>query len=139
MEKMRDNYVFDTSAFFTLFENEDGVDEVRRLLGQAKRQEINILASFVSFTEVYYITIQEEGEDAAENRIRLMGMLTIKRVESSPDLGLIAGKLKAQNKISFADAWVAATAILYDATLVHKDPEFKQLDDYITFIDLPFK
>ncbi len=139
MEKMRDNYVFDTSAFFTLFENEDGVNKVRRLLGQAKRQEINILASFVSFTEVYYITIQEEGEDAAENRIKLMGMLAISRVESSPDLGLIAGELKARNRISFADAWVAATAIFYNAALVHKDPEFKQLKDYITLIDLPFK
>ncbi len=139
MEKITNNYVFDTSAFFTLFENEDGADTVQMLLEKAKQREINILTSFVSFTEVFYITFQEEGEDEAKNRIRLMDMLSIKRVESTQELGLIAGTLKAVNRISFADTWVAATAIFYNAVLVHKDPEFEQLKDQITLLQLPYK
>ena len=111
----------------------------QKLLESAKRGEIIILASFVSFTEIFYITFQEEGEDQADNRIRLMNMLPIKRVESSQELGLTAGKLKAENRISYADAWVAATAIFYDAILVHKDPEFEQLKDKINLLRLPYK
>jgi len=47
--------------------------------------------------------------------------------------------LKAAYRLSFADAWIAATAIFYDATLVHKDPEFEQLEDKLKALKLPYK
>ena len=68
-----------------------------------------------------------------------MSKLDIERVESSKELGLIAGRLKANNRISFADSWIAATAKSYDATLVHKDPEFDQLKEEIKLLHLPYK
>ena len=68
-----------------------------------------------------------------------MNRLAITRAESSEELGLIAGRLKATHKLSFADAWIAATAILYDSTLVHKDPEFEQLEDEVKVLKLPYK
>ena len=68
-----------------------------------------------------------------------MSKLAITRVESSEEIGLIAGRLKATNKLSFADAWIAATAILYDSTLVHKDPEFEQLEKEVKNLKLPYK
>jgi len=49
------------------------------------------------------------------------------------------GKLKATHKISFADAWVAATAIMLSAILVHKDPEFEELEDELEMLKLPYK
>jgi predicted nucleic acid-binding protein len=137
MEKIR--YVFDTSAFMTLFEDEDGADSVQNLLEQAKQGEIDILTSFVSFIEVFYIALREEGEETAKKRIRLMDMLPIKRVESSQESGFTAGRLKAENRISFADTWVAATAIFYNAVLVHKVPEFEQLSKKIRLLQLPCK
>jgi len=78
-------------------------------------------------------------EDEAKRRTRLMNRLAITRVESSQELGLIAGRLKATHKISFADTWIAATAIFYDAILVHKDPEFEQVEDKLKFLNLPYK
>ena len=68
-----------------------------------------------------------------------MSKLAITRIESSEEIGLIAGRLKATHKLSFADAWIAATAILYASTLVHKDPEFEQLEDEIEILKLPYK
>ena len=68
-----------------------------------------------------------------------MSRLAVTRVESSQELGLIAGRLKATRKISFADAWIAATAIFYNATLVHKDPEFEQVEDKVNVLKLPYK
>ena len=61
------------------------------------------------------------------------------RVDSSQDLGSIAGRLKAIYKMSFADAWVAATAILLGAVLVHKDPEFAVLEGELEMLKLPYK
>jgi len=45
------------------------------------------------------------------------------------------GKIKS----TFADAWVAATAVLYDSTLVHKDPDFEKLEDKVKVLKLPYK
>ena len=38
-----------------------------------------------------------------------------------------AAELKATQLLSLADAWIAACALLHDATLVHKDPELVPL------------
>jgi len=90
------NYVLDSSAFLALFEDEDGADTVQELLEKGVRGEIIVFASFVTFTEVFYITFRERGEEEAKKRIRLMHRLTITTVESSQELGLIAGRLKRQ-------------------------------------------
>lgn len=50
-----------------------------------------------------------------------------------------AAKLKAAHKVSFADAFVAATAKRVDAVLIHKDPEFNTLDGVIKLHGLPPK
>ena len=134
-----ENYVLDTTAFLTLFEDEPGAETVQKLLESAKKGEIVIFTSFVSFTEVFYITLREKKEEEAKKRIKLMNVLAMMRVESSQELGLIAGRLKSTYRLSFADTWIAATAIFYDAILVHKDPEFEQLKGKLEMLKLPYK
>jgi len=133
------NYVLDSTAFLALFEDEPGAETVQKLLERAKKGEIIIFVSFVSFTKIFYITLREKGEEEAKKRIKLMNALAMTRVESSGELGLIAGKLKATKRVSFADTWIAATAIFYDAILVHKDPEFEQVKDKLEILKLPYK
>ena len=48
-------------------------------------------------------------------------------------------RLKSTYRLSFADTWIAATAIFYDAILVHKDPEFEQLKGKLEMLKLPYK
>lgn len=129
----------DSSAFFALFEDEDGVEIVQELLEKSKKGDIIVFSSFVSYTEVFYVTYQEEGEEEARLRLNLMNRLMIMRVDSSQELGLIAGRLKAIYSISFADAWVAATAMMLGAILVHKDPEFDVLENDLKMLRLPYK
>lgn len=94
------NYVFDSSAFLKLFEDEDGADIVQKLLEQAAKGKIIVFTSFVSFAEIFYITLREKGEEEAKKRIKIMNRLVITRVESSQELGFIAGRLKATHRIS---------------------------------------
>ena len=133
------NYVLDSTAFLTMFEDEAGADTVQDLLDRANKSEILVFVSFVTFTEIFYITIREKGEEEAQKRTKLMDALATNRIESSKELSLIAGRLKAAYRLSFADAWIAATAIFYDATLVHKDPELEQLQDKFKVLRLPYK
>ncbi len=137
MDKMI--YILDTSALLTFFEEENGADTVQNFLEQAKRGDIEIITSFVTYVEVYYITMQEQGEQEAKLRISLMNMLPLSTIESSPSLGLVTGRIKAAHRLSFADAWVAATALTFDAILVHKDPEFEQLKPSLKLFSLPYK
>jgi hypothetical protein len=48
-------------------------------------------------------------------------------------------RVKTTYRLSFADTWIAATAIFYDAILVHKDPEFEQLKGKLEMLKLPYK
>ena len=42
-------------------------------------------------------------------------------------------------RISVADAWIAALAKDRNATLVHKDPEFEQVEAEVQVLKLPYK
>jgi predicted nucleic acid-binding protein len=139
MKEATDIYVLDTSAWLAFIEDEDGVDVVQRLLEDAKAGRIVILVSFMTFMEVYYITLQERDEVEAQERLQLMSSLPILRIESTKELGILAGRLKRDYQLSVADGWIAALARERNAILVHKDPEFEQVGKEITLLKLPYK
>ena len=136
---MADAVVFDTSAFLTLTGDEPGADTVQDFITDALAGELDLHASFVSLTEIEYITRQKEGEQTAHRRLADIKALPIHWHHSDEALCGEAAKLKAAHKISFADAFVAATAQRLNATLVHKDPEFAALGDVIKQHPLPPK
>jgi len=133
------SYVLDTSAWLSLIEDEAGADVVESLLVRADAGSIEIFVSFISFMEVFYITLQERDVDEAQTRLKLMTSLPIVRVESTASLSLTAGRLKAKHRMSVADTWIAALAQERNAILVHKDPEFEQLEDSLEVLKLPYK
>jgi predicted nucleic acid-binding protein len=79
--------------------------------------------------EVLYNVWRGEGEEAARHALRLMDSFAIHWVSCEPNILDAAGRIKAQGKFSVADSWIAATAKVYAATLVHKDPEFEALKE----------
>ena len=93
----------------------------------------------MSFMEVYYITLQERDQSEAQARVDLMAALPGLRVDSTEALGLLAGELKAKHRMSVADAWSAALVQARNATLVHKGPEFEQVEATIKVLKLPYK
>lgn len=133
------SYVLDTSAWLTLIEDEGGAEIVQRLLEKAGAGSVRIFTSFMRFMEVFYITLQERDIEEAKTRLNLMGSLPVTRAESTESIGLIAGRLKAGNRLSVADAWIAALAEEKGSILVHKDPEFEQLEGTLSVQKLPYK
>ncbi|MBI1812038.1 MAG: PIN domain-containing protein [Nitrospirae bacterium] len=65
--------------------------------------------------------------------------MPVHRVDSNERLTLSAGRLKANHRLSVADAFIAATAIEKGAVLVHKDPELEVISKYTEIIELPYK
>ena len=132
-------YVLDTSAIFTYTEEEEGIEEVHRLLLQAQRKSIVLFLPFMTLMEAYYRRWQVAGENAAKDLLLLLKQLPAQPVEYSEELLLHAGRLKALHAISLGDAWIAGVAQLKGATLVHKDPEFESLANLIPMLTLPYK
>jgi predicted nucleic acid-binding protein len=131
--------VLDTSAILALTGNEPGADDVQAYLTDGIAGRVELHASFVSLTEVEYITLQEEGPLAAQQRLTDVTALPVLWLHSDAALCSAAAKLKAAHKISLADAFVAATALRFDARLVHKDPEFQTLAGVVKQQMLPPK
>jgi predicted nucleic acid-binding protein len=132
-------FVLDTSALIALVQNEQGADRVERILKAAQNGACTVYISFVTLAELYYVTWKEKGRSAALEMIVLVKSLSLKIVESAERITLLAGSIKANHKLSMADAFIAATASHVGGILVHKDPEIEQLKDFISTEKLPFK
>jgi len=127
LKEDKEVYVFDTSALLTYIEDEEGAEHVESLLIRAEKGEVIIYVAFVSLTEVFYITMREKDEIEATDRVKLIRSLLVRIAESNEKLNVSAGNLKARNRISLADAYVAAVCQEHDGILVHKDPEFEKI------------
>ena len=124
---MPKHYVLDTSAIFTYTKDEAGSDILEDIFDSAKRRKSLIYLSFITLTELYYVSWQEKGEEIARELMVLVESLPMERVDSTGPLALLAGRIKANYRLSVADAFIGATAIHKQAVLVHKDPEFEAL------------
>ena len=138
-ENNKEVFILDTSALLVYIEDEDGAEYAEDLLTKAERNEITLYIAFVSLTEVMYITLQEKDEGTAQARVDLIKSLSCTIEESSESLNFSAARLKAKNRISLADAYIAALCQEQNGILVHKDPEFEKLSPAINQHKLPYK
>jgi predicted nucleic acid-binding protein len=121
---MAARYVLDTSALLAFRSDEAGADKVEAILRGASSRRSAVLLSFMTRMEVLYRLTASEDEDAARGVLRLLDATGVHWVSCEPEILEQAARLKATGGLSVADAWIAATALVHDAVLVHKDPEF---------------
>jgi predicted nucleic acid-binding protein len=132
-------YVLDTSALMALVLDEPGAMEVLSILGSRLGGEVHeraddepepppVYLPFVALMELEYRVTQLYGLYEAERRSAMIRHWPVELVESGPRWRLHAGRIKAKHRLSLADAWIAALAILNSARLVHRDPEFDAIE-----------
>lgn len=120
-------YLLDTSALLALRDNEDGADQVADILHQAQQAKAQCLGCFMSLMELFYRVWKDESELEGRLAYQQCLSLPIEWIHEHRALLEKAAEIKASHQLSLADAWIAATALLQDAILVHKDPEFAVL------------
>ena len=136
---MAELVVLDTSAVLAYVDDEEGAEVVANYLRAGQRQEATLYASFVTLTEIRYITIQERDESSADHLVGLVKAWPLNWVYPDERQCLLAARYKAEYGISLADSFVAAAASLLSAILVHKDPEFVAMAKELRLRPLPFK
>lgn len=128
-------FVLDKSAIFTLIEDKEGASRVEQILKKG-----DVLISWIALMEMMYISHQEKGDEFAMRRYAMIKQIdaTIIWNVDEPTL-LTAAQLKASRRLSFADSIIAATAIQHNAILLHKNPEYEQLQGVVEMEILPYK
>jgi predicted nucleic acid-binding protein len=121
-------YVFDSYAMFAYLEGEQGAKTVAEILKEALNDKAEILMSVINWGEIYYIVLRELGEKTAKLYLQTIERYPIKIIAAENEITLKAAKIKAFNKLSYADAFAAALSIENKAKLVTGDKEFKSLE-----------
>ncbi len=116
-------YFLDTSALLTLRDDEAGADRVAEVLGLAQQGKARCLGCFITLMEVLYRVWKDEGEPNGRVAYEQCLSLPIEWLHESKELLEMAAVYKARFRLSVADAWIAASAELSEAVLMHKDPE----------------
>ena len=131
--------LLDTSAVLAALDGEPGCEDIRSRLIAADDGKAELFISFATRAEVYYISHRDHGAAKADDFIAILRGWPLTIVYPDEALTLSAGGFKATHAISFADAFIAATARQLDAELVHKDPEFESLAGVVKLAPLPYK
>ena len=118
-------FCLDTSAILTLRDDEPGAERVAMLLEGPDP----CFACFMTRMEVLYRVWKDEGERSGRLAYEQLQSLPIQWVDQTEPLLLEASRIKALHRLSVADAWIAAAALLCRATLLHKDPEFEAITE----------
>jgi ribonuclease VapC len=126
---MADASVLDTSALLALRSDEAGAERVEAILRLGRRGKARNFASFMTRMELLYRVTATESEEAARDALRLIDAAGVSWVSCDHDVLEIAARFKARGGLSVADAWIAATAAVKHAVLVHKDPQFSALQE----------
>ncbi|NTW36283.1 MAG: type II toxin-antitoxin system VapC family toxin [Syntrophobacteraceae bacterium] len=130
-----ESYVFDTSALLTLWNDEEGADEVERLL----RSGAVVYVSFMTCMEGRYRLWKNVGHEESDEFSRYLDLMPLQRIDLTPRIFETAIEIKATNSLSVCDSWIAATAVATESILVHKDPEFEPLKTIVKLKPLPYK
>jgi ribonuclease VapC len=131
------HYLLDTSALLTLRDDEPGAERVAELLALSQKGQVRCSGCFMTLMEVFYRVWKDEGELAGRLAYEQCLSLPMDWIHESPELLERAAIVKAEQRLSLADAWIAASAEIASAVLVHKDPEFEPLS--IQQEALPYK
>ena len=127
-------YVLDSYALLAYAENEEGGKTVADIFKKALVGQAEVFLCWINWGEMYYIALREGSEERAELYSHTLLHYPLEFIEANKELTLQAARLKASNRISYADAFAAATSILKKAELVTGDREFKQLETQLKIL-----
>jgi uncharacterized protein len=117
-------FVLDSYSLLAFFRDEPGADSVEKLLNEAAEDKHELFVTVINAGEVYYMSCRKDNVSKANQVWEAMRKFPLHFVEANLELSLAAAKIKANHKLSYADAFAAALTIQRKATLVTGDDEF---------------
>jgi predicted nucleic acid-binding protein len=136
---MNNKVLIDTGIFVSVLNKEKGFDSSVDFLEKIRSNEIEGFISVMTIAEIisiYHRLGEEETIVAKTNIENLIGEDRI--VPVTKGIAELAGKVKADHRMSLGDAFIIATALSIDCTyVVSLDPEIRQVDNKLIKVREP--
>ena len=129
---MKNRYVLDTFSVLAYIWGEPGEEKVRELLLRSRDRKVELFLSDINLAETYYLIGKRGGKEEANRLISMIVRWPLYLVEGNKKVALIAGRVKADYALSFADAFAVATALDKRARVVTGDEKFRKIEDMIS-------
>lgn len=123
--------VLDSYAVLAYLEGESGRSTVVDILDAAQSGDCIVVMSIINVGEVLYIVERERGLKKAHEVLAGLKQLSIEILPASQDAVFAAAHIKANFRISYADAFVVAAAQERQGIVCTGAPEFKEVENII--------
>lgn len=124
-------YIFDSSALISYLDGEANAGKVATYLEEINEKNLEAFLCVINLGEVYYHFIRSGGMETGDTILRAIRTLPVKNIEANIELTLAAGRIKAFNKMSYADCFAAALTENKKGVLITSDKEFRQVEKKI--------
>ena len=122
------SFVLDSYALLAYLQDELAGSRIEKLLDDARKEKCRLFFSLINLGEILYIIERRGGIAKAQDALALIRQLPIEVPLVDEQTVFAAAHIKANHAISYADAFVVATAIQENATVVTADPEFRSVE-----------
>lgn len=129
MKKLK---LLDSFALLAYLKKESNFEKIKDIFILFQKSGQKLLMNEINIGETYYILAKERGLEIADYFLQnILGALPIKPLSNSFSEVIEAAKIKAQYPISYADAFVVATALRERIPVLTGDPEFEKVKHLI--------
>jgi len=127
-------YIFDSHALLKFFQKEKGHEKVVHLLEEIRKTGTSKYINALNLGEIIYSTKREFGDQKKLEVLANIERLNFTILSVTNNLIFQAAEFKAQYSISYADCFVLASALEYNAVIVTGDTEFKKVQHLVNII-----
>jgi predicted nucleic acid-binding protein len=124
-------FVLDSFALLAYLQDEPVGARIESLLDNAEKEKCRLLLSLINLGEILYIIERRGGIAKTQDTLALIRQLPVEIPAVDEQLVFGAAHIKATYAISYADAFVVATAMQEHATVVTADPEFQSVETIV--------
>jgi len=125
------SFVLDSYALLAYLQDESVGSRIEKLLEDAGKGKCRLFLSLINLGEILYIVERRGGIAKAQDALALIRQLPVEVPLVNEQMVFTAAHIKANHAISYADAFVVATAIQEDAVVVTADPEFQSVETVV--------
>jgi predicted nucleic acid-binding protein len=123
------DFVLDAYALLAFLEDEAGGKQVQSYLDLARQNKSRLALSIINLGEILYIVEREQGLSKAHETLALIQSIALDLIPVDQPLVLSAAHIKANYRMSYADAFAVALTRQFACKLLTGDPELKAVGD----------
>ena len=114
--------ILDACAIIAFFNGEDGAEVILNLFKEAELGKLTLCLHSINFCEVYYDCFRKSGSKMADKLLKKTRQLPLEIVEDiNMKLVKEAGRFKASERISLADAFTLGLSVIKRGKVVTSD------------------